>query len=222
MKKQATKLFLAAHLLEISNLTSSGSKLYGYADQTVFYKTPGGSIQGVFSFIYNSKLHAVAICNDGGGVYFMFIPKSVLITQLGMPSAYVTGFVETADAALTLEAQSSSWTTGVRRVSNISQTDAQLAINSLNNIEKGTKILPTTEGYFHSTGGALPPSSALPITTADGTVPDKKITTLSEGEGDKGKDGDKPKTWFQKNWGYVVGAAAVVVVVVVIIIAKNN
>lgn len=206
---------------QVSNLTSAGGKSYGYADQVVFYRTGGGSILGIFALIFNGKLHAIAIANDGAGNFFQFIPKSVLITNLGFPAAYCAGFVETADTGLTLAAQDSRYTTGVRNVSNLTATDAANAINTLNGLEKGTKQLATTEGYFISVAGALPPASALPITTADGTVPDKKITTLADGTtNNNGTPDGNTKTWFAKNWGYVVAAVAVVVVVVVIL--KNR
>ncbi|GGD53270.1 hypothetical protein GCM10011514_16730 [Emticicia aquatilis] len=217
MKKNTTFALMAAL---VSNLSSAGGKLYGYADQVMFYRTGGGSILGIFSFIYNGKLHAIAVANDGAGNFFQFIPKSVLINNFGVPSAYATGFVETADAGLTLLPQDSKYTTGVRIVSNISPSDAANAINTLSALEKGTKVFPTTDGYFVSVNGAVPPSSALPITTADGTVPDKKITTQSDGEGDKNPDGSK-KTWIQKNWGYVVAGVAVVGIIVAIVVSKR-
>lgn len=217
MKKNTTFALMAAL---VANLSSTGGKLYGYADQVMFYRTGGGSVLGIFAFIYNAKLHAIAVANDGAGNFFQFIPKSVLINNFGMPSAYATGFVETADAGLTLAAQDSRYTTGVRIVTNISASDAANAINTLTALEKGTKQFPTTDGYFISVAGALPPSSALPITTADGTVPDKKITTQSEGEGDKNKDGT-PKTWIQKNWGYVVAGVAAVGIIVAIVVSKR-
>lgn len=217
MKKNTTFALMACL---VANLTSVGGKLYGYADQVMFYRTGGGSVQGIFSFIYNGKLHAIALANDGSGNFFQFIPKSVLINNFGMPSAYCTGFVETADAGLTLAAQDSRYAIGVRNVTNISNTDAANAISTLNSLEKGTKQFPTTDGYFISVAGALPPSSALPITTADGTVPDKRITTQSDGLDENGKPKTE-KTWIQKNWGYVVAGVAVVGIIVAIVVSKR-
>ncbi len=218
MKKNTTFALMAAL---VSNLSSAGGKLYGYADQVMFYRTGGGSILGIFAFIYNAKLHAIAVANDGAGNFFQFIPKSVLINNFGMPSAYATGFVETADAGLTLAAQDSRYTTGVRIVTNISASDAANAINTLTALEKGTKQFPTTDGYFISVAGALPPSSALPITTADGTVPDKKITSNADGATDGNGNPLKEKTWIQKNWGYVVAGVAVVGIIVAIVVSKR-
>lgn len=206
MKKALTQFSEA-----VRNLTSAGGKKYGYADQVVFYRTGGGSVQAIFSFIFNSKLHAIAIANDGAGYYFQFVPKSVLITVFGMPAAYCTGFVETADVGLTLAAQNSIYATGVRNVTNISATDAANAIATITSLEKGTKQLPTTEGYFISVNGALPPSGAMPITTEDGTVPEKRIT--SNDDPTKPPTGDE-KTWLQKNWGYLVAGVVVVGVIV--------
>lgn len=219
MKKSTTYALMAAL---VSNLSSAGGKLYGYADQVMFYRTGGGSVVGIFAFIYNGKLHAIATANDGAGYFFQFLPKSVLINNFGFPSAYAQGFVETADAGLTLAAQSSSYTTGVRTITNISATDAANAINTLTALEKGTKVFPTTDGYFVSVAGALPPSSALPITTTDGTVPDKKITSQADGVDANGNPLSKePKNWLQRNWGYVVAGVAVVGIVVAIVLSKR-
>lgn len=218
MKKSTTFAKMAAL---ICNLSSAGGKSYGYADQVMFLRTLGGSVAGLFAFVYNGKLHAIAAANDGGGWYFQFVPKSVLITNFGMPSAYITGFVETADAGLTLAAQNSAYTTGVRNVTNISATDAANAINTLNTLDKGVRVLPTTDGYYYSLNGTLPSASALPITTADGVVPDKKIISQSDGEVDANGNKLPTKTWFQKNWGYVVAGVAVVGIIVAIVVSKR-